>query len=157
MKKERSPEEYWASVEKELGETIRGYVLARLPDPSESGRLGMAGAGPQWGLVFLTDEALYVDRSSTPNWFQRLVQRDRGGEEEERTVIPIRAISRIDLPEQKRGLARVLAGPEIQIDIYFYPQSKPIRLMLDKRGPTDPAFIALLEELARTLDGQGEQ
>lgn len=144
-------------MEQEIGETVKGYVLARLPEAGGSARLGLLSPSPQWGLVFLTETMLYVDRSSTPNWFQRLVQRDRGGGEQERTALPVGAITRIDIPEQKHGLSRLLGSPEVQIDIHFQSGAPPLRMMLDRRGPTDAAFISLLRQIAEHLDSRGEE
>lgn len=152
VKKETSPEEYWASIEREIGEPIRAYVLARLPLVSESGRSGLMGSAPDWGLAFITDTTLYIDRSSTPNWFQRLVQRNQGPGDQEREVIAISAMSRVVVPRQKQGIARFLAGPEIQVDIHYRGGSTPLRILLDRRGPTDAGFIAKLEEIAARLD-----
>jgi hypothetical protein len=153
----QTPEEYWASVEEEIGETVKGFVLARLPEAGGSARLGLMAPSPKWGLAFLTETMLYIDRSSTPNWFQRLVQRDRAADDQERTAIPVRAITHIDIPKPKRGLSRILGSPEVEIEIHFQAGAPPLCLMLDRRGPTDAAFISLLAQIAERLDSRGEE
>ncbi len=156
MRQQQTPEQYWASVEQEIGEAVKGYVLARLPAVTDPERLGLLTPGPKWGLAFLTESTLYIDRSSTPNWFQRMIQRDRSSDEQERTQIPVRAMTQIDIPESKRGFARILKSPEIQIDIHYIGSDTPLRMMLDWRGPTDKAFISLLSEIADCLNRRGE-
>jgi hypothetical protein len=154
VSKETSPEKYWESIAEEMGEPIQAYVLARFPRGEKSSGLPIA-AGPEWGLAFLTESTLYIDRSSTPNWFMRIVSRNQEDGQREREVIPLRAVTNVKLPEERRGLSRLLAGPEIELEIEFQGAVAPLRMMLDRRGPTDATFVSTLTELISGLQSNG--
>ena len=158
VKKETSPEEYWADVAEEIGEPVRAYALARIADVAGPEQTGMLAPRPEWGLVFITDSALYVERGSPPNWFQRLVMNRQGHEAPTRDAIRIDSMTKVIIPPPRTGLRRILAVPEIVVEIHhdgtpgvLQPRDHldvvQLRLVLDQRGPNDKLLIDILSGL----------
>ena len=147
VKKETSPEEYWADVAEEVGEPVRAYALARIADIAGPEQTGMFAPKPEWGLVFITDSALYVERGSTPNWFQRLVMNRQGHEAPTRDAIRIDSMTKVIIPPPRTGLRRILAVPEIVVEIHHDGTPGVLRLVLDRRGPNDKLLIDILSGL----------
>ena len=147
VKKETSPEEYWAAVAEEVGEPVRAYALARMMDVAGSEQTGMFTPKPEWGLVFMTDSALYVERGSSPNWFQRLVMNRQSNEAPTRSTIPIDSMTKVIIPPPRTGWRRILAAPEIVVEIHHDGTPGVLRLVLDRRGPNDKLLIDILSGL----------
>jgi hypothetical protein len=147
VREEPTPEEHWAAVASELGETIRGYALARTLTSDEINKKVFFAPQPTWCLLFLTNEALYLERGSTSNWFQRLIGPRRTDEEPSRERIPLRSISGVTVPPAKTGLYRLLSSPEVLVRISHAGGPGDLLVYLDRRGPNDRKLIGLLEEL----------
>lgn len=148
MKKETSPEEYWAGVAAELGESIRGYALAQLVGAEGNQRGGMFARRPEWGLVFITESSLYIERGSTTNWFQSIVTARQPAPAPERERILLGDITGVVVPPRKTGLRRVLSGSEVVVTIERTNAALSFALVLDRRGANENRLIALLSELA---------
>ena len=147
VKKETSPEEYWAAIAEELGEPVRAYALARLIDVDGPEQTGMFAPRPEWGLVFITDSALYVERGSSQGWLQRLVTSRPAQQAPERSTIPIDSMTKVIIPPPKTGLRRILAAPETVVEIHHGGGRKALRLVLDQRGANDKLLIEILSGL----------
>jgi hypothetical protein len=148
VRNESTPEEYWAGVEEDIGEPIHAYALARIVSRADISGRGWLAPKPQWGLVFVTGSSVYVDSSSEPNWYERLVVSRRKKTETERLVIPIDSIREIIIPPPKTGLSGFLAGPETGVDIVYAADRKGIRLVLDRRARQDKKLLEVLATLA---------
>lgn len=147
MKKETSPEEYWAAIAEEVGEPVRAYALARLIDVDGPEQTGMFAPRPEWGLVFITDSALYVERGSSQGWLQRLVTNRPAQQAPERSTIPIDSMTEVIIPPPKTGLRRLLAAPETVVEIHHEGTPRALRLVLDQRGANDKLLIEILSGL----------
>lgn len=66
--KRESPEEYWRRTEEELGETVHLYTIGKCLE-------GCGADGSEvWGLLFVTDRALYFRHFPSVNWFTAMMQ-----------------------------------------------------------------------------------
>lgn len=152
MKKETSPEEYWAQMEEELGEPVRGFALARLNYGVQ--QKGFFTPKPEWGLVFLTDSALFIEHGSTSNWLTRLMRNRDPEDKRERERIPVSTITNVVIPPPLGPLKAFLKGPEVSVLVqYGNPDGSmqltgEAHLTLDRRGRQDRAFIELLSKLS---------
>jgi len=108
---------------------------------------GMFAPRPVWGLVFITDSALYVERGSTPSWFQRLVMNRQDNQGSERSTIPIDSMTKVIVPPPRTGWRRILAVPETVVEIHHAGTPGVLRLVLDRRGPNDKLLIDILSGL----------
>jgi hypothetical protein len=141
---ETSPEEYWASVSEEVGEPVRAYALARLMNVAGPETPSMFGPKQEWGLVFMTDSTLYVERSSSQSWIQRLITTRQKEETSERKAIPIDSMTKVIVPPPKSGLGKFFGSPEVVVEIQYDQTPGLIRLVLDRRGKHDKTLIDLL-------------
>lgn len=146
MNKETSPAEYWAGIAEEVGESIRGYALAQLIGAEGTQRGGIFSHRPEWGLVFLTESSLYIERGSTANWFQSILTARKPTPAPERERILLRDITSVVVPPRATGLRRVFSGPEVVVTIELTSAASSFALVLDRRGANDTRLVALLTE-----------
>ncbi|MEE8441127.1 MAG: hypothetical protein V3S41_05345 [Spirochaetia bacterium] len=147
VKKETSPEEYWAAIAEEVGEPVRAFALARLVAIAESERTGMIAPKPEWGLVYITNSALYIERGSTSSRLQQLFMTRHLHQAPERISIPVDSMTKVVIPPPKTGLRRILATPEIVVEIHHEGTPGVLRLQLDRRGTNDKLLIEILSGL----------
>lgn len=149
VKPSTSPEEYWAAIEEELGETVRAYALGRVVPHERIAGKGILAGQNDWGLVFITDSSVYIDHGRQANWFERLITPGRASEETQRMALPFDSIEDVVIPDAPTGLRRFLTGSEAGVDI-FLKEGPGVRVVLDRRGTGDQA---LLERLANLKSG----
>ena len=147
VKNETSPEEYWAAVAEEIGEPVRAFALARLIDVSGSEQSGMFAPRQEWGLVFMTDSALYTERGGSQSWIQRLMTTRQRTDAPERRTIPIDSMTQVTIPPPKSGLRGLLAAPEVTVEIRYDGTPGLLRLVLDRRGQNDKNLVDLLSRV----------
>jgi len=107
----------------------------------------MFSARPEWGLVFITDSTLYIERGSSQGWLQRLVTNSPVKQAQERNTIRIESMTEIVISPPKTGLRRILAAPETVVDIHHTGTPGGVRLVLDRRGDNDKRLIDILSGL----------
>lgn len=146
MQNSQSPKEYWAQIEQELGETVRAYALGRVISHDRIKERGMFSPSPEWGLVFLTETALHIDRGSSPNWFQRILSVGKAAQEKERSTIHLSTIREIVIPPAKKGLRRIISAPEVAVDVFLH-NGPGLRILLDWRGEKDAQLMDMLRDL----------
>lgn len=66
--KRESPEEYWRRTEEELGETILLSTIGKCLEGCGAGEVEV------WGLLFVTDRAVYFRHFPSVNWFTAMMQ-----------------------------------------------------------------------------------
>ena len=147
VNKETTPEEYWAGLSEEIGEPVRVYALARLLNVEEAER-GFFAPRPDWALVFMSDSTLYIERGSSQNWLARLITTRQRDEKQERESIPVSSITGVTVPPAPTGLRRLVAGPEVVVQIRLAGAPGLLRMVLDRRGTNDRKLIDLLSGFA---------
>lgn len=63
----RDAQEFWAEIERTLGVPVLGYALGQYLSGREI-------TGPLWGLVYVTENALYFHHFPQHSWFSALTQ-----------------------------------------------------------------------------------
>ncbi|MFP4010797.1 MAG: hypothetical protein ACLFUM_03790 [Spirochaetaceae bacterium] len=68
QRRRESPEEFWRRTEEDLGEKVLVYAMAKCLRGCAEGNAGV------WGLLFVTERALYFRHFPSANWFSAIVQ-----------------------------------------------------------------------------------
>ncbi len=130
---QESPEEFWRRTEEELGESVRLYTVGRCTHGcSDHG-------GEVWGLVFVTERALYFRHFPSSNWFSALVKSGTSASETGKEVyfsIPLTDIADVEVQYEPSILRRIFrySPPAVSISyrdshhadalLRFIPESK---------------------------------
>jgi hypothetical protein len=72
-----SPEDFWEKQEKALGTPILARTLAQYLSGGDAGEKGQV-MQPLWGLLYLTEQALYFHHFAQQNWVSSLMQSSSG-------------------------------------------------------------------------------
>ena len=114
-----SPEDFWEKQEKALGTPILAHTLAQYLSGGEPAERGQV-TPPLWGLLYLTERALYFHHFAQRNWFSSLMQSPSGsssaaGRGDEITMeIPLSPDLQVDSGEPRKktlfGFSGFLGG-----------------------------------------------
>lgn len=102
-----NPEDFWEQQEKALGTPILARALAQYRSGGEAAEKGEVKP-PLWGLIYLTERALYFHHFAQQNWFSSLLQSTSGpssapGRGDEITMeIPLSADLQVDSGEPRK-------------------------------------------------------
>ena len=134
-------EDFFADLEKRLGEKIRIYSLARCVSGCGGARL------PIWGLCFVTERAFHFHYHVQGRSLVGLVL--GGAPQEERIVsVPLDAIQEVRRPPRPSFLRRIVAMPLPALIVTYLDKqgsSKELHVELDP-NPKRPADIGQFEQ-----------
>ena len=147
VRSETTPEEYWASIGEQLGEPVRAYALGRLVSGDDIRTKGILAPSPRWGLIFITDSAVYIESGKSQNWFQKLITTRQDNDPPERQRIPVESITRVTIPRPKTGLYRLLSSPEVLVQLVHTGTPGTTLIYMDQRGSNDRKVMDLLARL----------
>ncbi len=130
-KSPRSREEFWAQVERDLGQPIIASTLGRYLE-------GREAPGPLWGLLYLTADTLYFRHFAQSNWFSSMMSTDGDdapGQMKNVTLeVPFRSVSGVTPPMPRRGIMRFLQS-----------QDRVFRLHALRERPDQGDFVFTVE------------
>lgn len=134
--------EFWARTEEELGERVERYTMAHCVKGCLEGQ-GL------WGLLFVTEQALYFHHFAKRNWFTSIVVADRDtASKEMRMVVPRDSIQSVAIHRQKSLLKRIFAYSPPVLEVQYRDAGlvdKSLHFTVDSR----------VEEFRKLLDPAG--
>jgi hypothetical protein len=145
MKQDDERAEFWSTVEKELGEKVEAYSLARCYF-SEGKQ-----PTPTWGICYVTKSAFYFRHFAQENWFAAVLKvAGRGAKKDEEFTIriPLASIVSVSPPPRQGFLARLLGTETPPFVIEYATDSEPkaeMRISIDLN----------LSEIMSVLNGRG--
>lgn len=130
---EEETRKFWESVERETGLPVLEYALGQYMSGYDDRE------GPEWGLLYLTEETLYFRHFSSGNWFTAIMSAGRGersGDSAFTIQVPVSAITDVEHEEQTSFWER-LFRPRPSVTVIQYlagPVRRELRLTVEHRG-----------------------
>ncbi|MCJ7657253.1 MAG: hypothetical protein MUO55_05690 [Candidatus Atribacteria bacterium] len=130
---EKDSEQYWKKKEDDIGEKIRGRMLAEFIDGYQN------FSGPILGILFYTESAFYFQTFPKKNWFLPLL---KPGESLCRDkllnfCIPWSNVKKIDFPPRKNPFLGLFLSQEYRIFIDYQNNGNRTNLAITMQSRED--------------------
>ena len=131
--------DFWASVEREVGESILVHVLGRY-------QRGESPPGPLWGVFYVTASALHFQHFAQSSWIVSMLNssstRKKTPQEQDITfTVPFHTVERVDFPLIVRGWKRFFGQQE---ELYTFERGgeEPFVLTVDNNAEAFRAVVS---------------
>lgn len=130
---EKDSEQYWKKKEDDIGEKIRGRMLAEFIDGNQN------FSGPILGILFYTERAFYFQTFPKENWFLSMLKPGESLRQNKllNFCIPWSNVKKIDFPSGKNPFLRLFLPQEFRIFINYQNNGNRTNLAITMQNRED--------------------
>jgi hypothetical protein len=145
---EKDSEQYWKKKEDDIGEKIKGRMIAEFIDGYQN------FSGPILGILFYTESAFYFQTFPKKNWFLPLLK--PGGslcrDKLLNFCIPWSNVKKIDFPPRKNPFLRLFLPQEYRIFIDYQNNGNRTNLAITMQSREDrDKLIEFYKKMQNTM------
>ena len=129
---EEETRKFWESVEREVGLPVLEYALGQYMSGYDDRQ------GPEWGLLYVTEETLYFRHFPSSNWFSAIMSAGRGDKKGDvgfTIQLAVSSITSVEHEEQTSLLERIFR-PRPSVTVVHYllgTVERELRLTIEHR------------------------